>query len=243
MLQKINAKLVEKSKLNDDTDYLKFELIEPTQIDFTAGQYVLVQIPKPEGGLNLRHFSIANPPAQNQHLEFLAKIIPGGVASEYFLALGVGDTMLSQGPIGLFRLHESERDKIFLATGTGLAPILSILRSWDTNKSHAVRLFWGLRKYEDVYYLDKFKKLAETIHGFRFTICLSREEDLSKIPEMDREYFQIGHIDHVYANTIEKTNASLYDYYLCGGRAVVESLRQFLNEYGAPGPQVFFEKF
>ena len=101
------------------------------------------------------------------------------------------------------------------------------------------QIFWGLKNYEDVYLFDELKK-------FIIKICLSREENLDMIPEEDKKYFDYGHVDSCFEKqfnnlTIEQLNKN--EFYLCGGRNVVESLRQFLLVKSVPRENIFFEKF
>lgn len=242
MLQTFNTHLVEKRSLASDILLLRFELINPTQIVFKAGQYVLVHIPQEETHV-LRHFSILQASTTNSYVEIVAKIIPGGAASTYFSKIDLHEDVILQGPMGLFLFNQSPRDKIFLATGTGIAPIMSILNSNMKHITCNIKLFWGLKHLAAMYFLDELKKLEETIPNFQFQICLSQEKDFSQIPESDKKYFLNGRVNIGLEKMLHATSYMLHDFYVCGGRLAVESIRQYLYEKGAPKSQVFFEKF
>ncbi len=157
--------------------------------------------------------------------------------------IAVKDTAQFQGPAGLFTLRENNRSKICMATGTGIAPILSILYShlpeYETTQ---FTLFWGLRTFDDVYYLEKLKELSSQYPNFQFFICLSKEENLDKISESDKKYFIKGRVMKGF-DMLQVTRYTLYDYYLCGGRDAVEFCRQYLLEKQIPKEQIHFEKF
>ena len=108
-------------------------------------------------------------------------------------------------------------------------------------------LFWGLKDYRSVYLLEELKRWSnETLKQFSFKICLSRENNLDSIPEIDRKYFDIGHVDTIFdkqfSNLVIEQWRNL-DFYLCGRREVVESLRLFLLGKNAPVENMHYEKF
>ena len=242
MLQTFNTHLVQKKTLAPDILFLRFELINPTEIEFQAGQYVLVYIPHEDSHV-LRHFSILQASTENSYVDIVAKIIPGGAASIYFSKIDLHEDVILQGPIGLFISYESPRDKIFLATGTGIVPILSILESNMEHETCKVTLFWGLKTLNSIYFLDELKKLEKEIPNFQFQICLSREQDFSQIPVEDKKYFLSGRVNIGLEKTFHVSRFTFHDFYICGGRLAVESIRQYLYEKGAVKQQVYFEKF
>ncbi|MFN4212960.1 MAG: FAD-binding oxidoreductase [Microgenomates group bacterium] len=306
MLTTYKTLLSQKKQLTTDVFLFRFQLIEPRQINFKAGQYLILKI-----GDKSRLYSIASPDWQKDTFELLVQTVEGGVGSTYLLNLKIGEEAIFQGPAGMFTLKDSPtgapRPKIFLATGTGLAPVRSMIKSEikklryeeikklsneaikEENKnpnfsiSHFPNfyLFWGLRYFSDVYFLEELKEIEKTIEikkieskkfagvnnpnfsishflNFSFKICLSREKNLEMIPEEDRQYFAVGHVNEAMEREIKKIESkkfggnptflisqflNFFDFYLCGSRQVVESLRQYLEEKGVPASQVFFEKF
>ncbi len=322
MIQTFQTQLVEKQQLTKDVLFLKFDLDEPKEIQFVPGQYLIMFVPKDNDHVR-RQYSIASSPSQNHSVELLIKLIPGGVASGYVEKLTVGEIVRFDGPGGRFVLNGNQKHKVFLATGTGIAPMRSILKSIfdqqytslipsvilseaesDSAKSKdpsrmreissprdssgplahqndndplsptaAYTLYWGLPTYQDVYFFDELKQWAEKHTHFAFTICLSREQSLDMIPESDRKYFALGRITTALEPLIQKfhsvklvepvksveladTNTSLtnltnstnltltdYDFYICGNREVVESLRTHLCDKKIPPTCVIFEKF
>ncbi len=247
MITTYTTHLIFKTLLTADVMLLKFGLDEPAEIVFIPGQYLILFVPQPAGDPARRLFSIASSPREKNSFELLAKIIPGGVASEFFVKLQPDEKVMFQGPAGRFFLQDDLNSKIFLATGTGLAPIRSILHSFvgvgSSDPNHDTPLpyvlFWGLPAFKDVYFLEELKNLAQKNPTFSFTICLSREQSLDAIPEADRKYFSLGRITTPLTSKPWQSG----DYYLCGNRDIVESLKTYLTEQGVEKPHLFFEKF
>ncbi|MEK7177624.1 MAG: FAD-dependent oxidoreductase, partial [Patescibacteria group bacterium] len=210
------------------------------------------KVPSIKGPVS-RLYSIASPDTVKNSFELIIEIVPGGLASNYLFSLKENSEVTFQGPAGMFGLKESNRSKIFMVTGTGIAPVRSMLISKIKDqiskiqiKNQKYHLFWGLKNYRDVYILDEFKQWSnETIKQFEFKICLSREQNLDIIPEEDKKYFELGHVDSCFEKLLT-TNYSLltnYEFYLCGGRTAVESLRSFLLGKNVQKENIFFEKF
>lgn len=242
MLPVYRTKFIEKKNLTGEVYLFKFQLIQPPSINFIPGQYMMI---KTDGKPRL--YSIASAANERNFLEFVIELIPEGLASEYLRRLSIGDEVFWYGPAGLFRLKGvkgEEKDSIFLATGTGIAPIRSIIKSNIKNQKAKYYLFWGLRYYQDIYFLDELKALEEKSNGhLKFVYCLSREKDLSVIKKEDKKYFLLGHIqdglNFYFPDNLSNNN----NFYLCGSREVVEALRKFLEGKGVKKENIFFEKF
>ena len=245
MLSTYKTILSKKIQLTSDVYLYHFDLLEPKEITFKAGQYMILLIPleknshttlmRPHssciyGEMARRLYSIVSPDTIKNSIEFIIEIIPGGLASSYLYNLKVKDEVVFQGPAGMFGLKENDRPKIFLATGTGIAPVRSMLESYQLPVS-SYSLFWGLKMYKDIYLFDELKK-------FNPKICLSREQNLDMIPKTDRKYFGLGHVDQCLEKQL--TN---FDFYLCGRREIIESLRQFLIKKDVLRENIYFEKF
>ncbi len=239
MLQTYHTRLSVKTQLTPDVYHLHFELIEPRELTFIPGQYMIMLVPQANGEPVRRLYSIVSPDSQKNSFELIIKIEPNGKASTYVLNMLVGDRVIFQGPAGVFRLKDNSKENVFLATGCGIAPMRSILLSVIAKNNNILyRLFWGLPTYKDVYMLDELKNFQQRYPNFQFTVCLSREQNLAMVPENDRKYFAIGHITDCFAT------GPTAEYYLCGSRHVTDSLKEFLLKEKAISPdRVVFEKF
>lgn len=254
MLENFTTKLKQKKKIAPDTWWFDFLLIKPKQINFTAGQYLVLKV---KGKSRL--YSIATPEYVKDRVGFLVKLIPDGLASTYLDSLKVGERASFQGPAGLFTLKNTGRDKIFLVTGTGIAPIrsmiLTLLKSEfpiSNFQLPKLYLFWGLKSREDVYFAEEFEKLSKEQVNFKFFICLSREKNLFGL---DLNCFRLGRANpnlmdflknkknKQYNNVTMKQYINGFDYYICGGPPVVDSLKKFLLDLGVKKENIYFEKF
>src|SRR5258708_35738600 len=86
-IAKYTAQLAEKIQLTDTYIFLQFELLEPHRIEFTAGQYILLDVPTSP---QKRQYSIVSAPRLDHAVQLLVEIIPGGVASIYLSNLPIG---------------------------------------------------------------------------------------------------------------------------------------------------------
>lgn len=233
MLLSYKTILINKKQLVNKTYLLTFKLINPPEISFIPGQYLILKVNNAP-----RLYSIASSNKQKNQLDFIVEIIPGGLASEYFLNLKINDQVDFQGPIGQFVLKKNNKTKIFLVTGTGLAPVLSILDSNELSNSD-YKIFWGIRYFRDLFFFERLKK-------FNVKFCLSREENMKTIPEQDRSYFCLGHVDACFEKIVlTDNNKSLenYEFYLCGGKQAVESLKNNLLAKKVNPENIIIEKF
>ncbi len=233
-MKKFLAKLEKKERLNKETFLFHFGLIGPREINFSAGQYIILEVPIKENQSARRLYSIASPSNWKNSIELIVKIVPGGLGSTYLSNLKIGEKVKFSGPAGLFTFKENEKPKIFLATGTGIAPIRSMLLTHFHGRKEKSILMWGLRKKEDIYLEKELKKISKE-NTFQYYICLSREEASLKEPYLK------GRIQ----NNLEKIKpyVKTADFYICGGRDAVEDLKNKLLDLGTPRENLHFEKF
>lgn len=271
MLNTFNTIFKESKRLAEDVYLFRFKLTEPKKLSFSAGQYMIIEIPQPDKTVKKRFISIASPQQNGLEFEGVMKIIPGGVASTFLLGLKEGDHVNFQGPAGMFTFQNNNRQNIFIATGTGIGPIRSILkteikklRNLDINylldpllslrgeeKGRLISqfpsfyLYWGLRTLNDVYFFDELKQLTISNKQFSFKVCLSQEKTLEKIKEEDKNNFFLGRVTKELEDQIanHQLQITAFDFYLCGAKEVVDSLRQYLLTKGALPDQVHSERF
>ncbi len=228
--------LSEKKVLTTDQLLLKFSLIKPEEINFTAGQYIMLKIEEKN-----RLYSIFSSESSKKEIELMIHLIPGGLASSYLSSLNIGDKITLWGPAGAFYLRQNQKNKVFFATYTGLAPLWSMVKThFEKNPEDQTgfTLYWGLKNEKDICFLEELKSFSSAHPNFQFTICLSQEQTLEKIPPSDQKYFRFGRIN-IACNNPDKES----EYYICGSREVVKDICQFLLEKGIPSENIFFEKF
>ncbi len=242
------AKLLEKKQISPHVHFLKFTYPPQADWDFKAGQYMIFHIPQGEGHAARRQYSIASHPAQKDALEFIIEYVENGIASNYLAQMEVGQELTFQGPAGVFIYRQDEREPVFLATGTGMAPMYSIISDLLKNQHYtkSIYLFWGLKQKNEMYYFEEFKQLASSYSNFHFKMCLSREEDLQALfTDDDLHFCTCGRINKGFEEMLleMKQDKNNFNYYICGSKHVVESTREYLNTQQVPQNQVFFEKF
>ncbi|MFI5613759.1 2Fe-2S iron-sulfur cluster-binding protein [Amycolatopsis sp. NPDC051903] len=139
---------------------------------FRAGQFLEVQLPGDEP----RPYSLANPPHHNDAVQLHVRTEPGGRFSEQVVgSLRPGDTLDVDTPFGEFVLDDGDGPVVLLATGTGFAPIQSIVLDLVAQRrTRPVHLYWGARTEEDLYFADLPRRWAARHSWFRFTPVLSR---------------------------------------------------------------------
>lgn len=153
-----------------------------TPVDFSSGQYVTVRyqdVPRP--------YSISSSPTEEE-IEICVRRVPGGrLTSKLAVDLSTGDEVVLRGPYGDLLLEPpSDRDMVFLATGTGVAPIKSMIeytfaedRDIVDGEKRDVWLFLGTGWRDDLPYRDRFREFDADRENFHFVPTLSRESLLT----------------------------------------------------------------
>lgn len=224
----MNAYTAEVSRIQDfthDVRVIELRLLEPANIAFKAGQFVSFEVPK-EGQPRpvTRPYSIASPPEQQDRILLVLNLVQGGPGSSYLFSLREGERTSFKGPAGAFYLREDgTKDLLFVATGTGIAPIRSmILAQLQRAPERPATLFWGLRSQRDLYWQDELAALAATYPHFSFTTTLSR-------PKPGWQ----GASGRVTALVEERiTSVSNLAVYLCGGSGMIKDVTGMLHAKG-----------
>lgn len=219
----ITARVARVANLTHDVRQIDVDLIDPPTMHFTAGQFVSFSVHKE--GLPFpvtRPYSIASPPAQSASLELLLNLVPGGPGSTYLFSLRPGDEVRCSGPAGTFLLRDyPDRRLLFVATGTGIAPMRSMIRARLPSPTPVV-LFWGLRSERDLYYQDEFADLAARFPEFTYTTTLSRPTG--------QWAGEVGRVQHL----VERHVGAVDDLavYLCGNSGMIASVVALIKARG-----------
>ncbi|WFA09382.1 2Fe-2S iron-sulfur cluster binding domain-containing protein [Tissierella sp. Yu-01] len=225
--------------LTDVIKLLRFKLPEDAEINFKPGQYVQLKAPIYEGNDEevYRAYSIASSPTMKNYLELVIGYVPEGIATTYVHRhLTVGDEVSINGPYGDFHYHDNDREMIMVATGTGVAPILSLLNYMkEHNIKRKARFYFGAKTPKDLFMLDYFKELEETLFDFKFIPTLSRVTDDD---DWDGERGRVNNaIDKLLEDGEDKEG------YLCGNEAMIESVVKSLTSKGVPEELIYYDKF
>ncbi|MGV8872890.1 MAG: benzoate 1,2-dioxygenase electron transfer component BenC [Rhodococcus sp. (in: high G+C Gram-positive bacteria)] len=217
-------------KLSPTTVRLAVEAPAGGTLAFLPGQYVNITVP---GSEETRSYSFSCVSGSNE-LEFLVKLTPGGLMSTYLSdTAAAGDKISFTGPHGSFFLREAQRPALLLAGGTGLAPILSILRTLAAESSpRSVHLVYGASTDDDVVQLDELALLASTLDAFTWDHCVSDPSTTAA---------NKGYVTALL--TDEHLNDGDVAVYLCGPPPMVESVRTHFTEAGIEPTGFYYEKF
>jgi ferredoxin-NADP reductase len=194
-------------------------------IRFEAGQFVAVKIPNGPKRL----YSFASPPGglfSPNEFELCVKYLPGGAGSEYLKALKPGDSMEVWGPYGDF-VYETDpaRSACLIATGTGIAPMRSIVLSKQFQKDPPVSttLFFGARDHSDILYPGVFEKAGcEVIYALT-----QASQQIERIggPQIFK-----GRITNYLESLPQHTDFRRTDFYLCGNSEMIADVTAILTQ-------------
>ncbi len=234
--------LKEKKYLTDHVCFFVFEIKNHVKINFKPGQYVMLYVPQPDGKIVRRLYSIASSNKVTNTFELIVEIVPDGIGSTYLANIEPGADVIFQGAAGMFTLKEITRPTFFLATGTGIAPMRSMLLSLVGQPiSQPLILLWGLKNFQDIYLVNEWEQLKRDLPQLHYVLCLSREEDIVRMAHVLGEHGYTGRITR-YLNE-QKIDFTTNDYYICGNGKVVEAFKDYLYAKQAPKEQVYFERY
>jgi len=198
-------------------------------VPFLPGQFVLLQVP----GGQRRAYSMANTDAET--LDFIVKEKPGGHASRYlFDALSPGDGLSLEGPYGRAYLRTPpEREMVCLAGGSGLAPILSVVRgALARPDAPAIRLFFGVNSADELFMADEMGALAAEHDALTLTLVV-RDGAPGAVT---------GLVGDVALAALEEVAEC--DFYMAGPPGLIDAVLRPVMRSGkvAPG-RIFFDRF
>ncbi|MDQ1671916.1 MAG: benzoate/toluate 1,2-dioxygenase reductase component, partial [Frankiaceae bacterium] len=224
------GRVTELTRLSGTTVRLTVEIDQRDKLAFLPGQYVNISVPGTEDS---RSYSFSSAPDEKA-LSFLIKISPGGVMSEYLTErAAVGDEISFSGPHGSFFLRESPAPLLLLAGGTGLAPILAILRTLEASGTErTLHLVYGATTDDDVVELDTLRQLADSVEGFTWDYCVA-----DKNTQAEHQ----GYVTTLI--TPEHLHDSTAAVYLCGPPVMVDAVRKHFGETGLEPAGFYYEKF
>lgn len=138
---------------------------------FESGQYMNLEIP---GTKICRSYSIANTTNWLGDLEFFIHLKPDGLFSNWLLNnANPGTTLHSYGPMGYFTVRDSVMPRRFVAGGTGIAPILSMLRKMaELQEQHETRLYFGLTKESNLFAMAEIEELKAKLPNLSVFVCI-----------------------------------------------------------------------
>ncbi len=216
-IRKLPCRVQKMERPADDVMVLYLKLPANERLQFLAGQYI--DILMKEG--KRRSFSMANPPHDDESLQLHVRNIVGGAFTDYvFNKMKEREILRFEGPLGTFFLREdSDKPIIFVASGTGFAPIKGIIEhTFYKESQREMILYWGARKLSDLYMLQLPQQWQREHDNFKFIPVLSEA-----LPE-DRWQ---GRSNLVHQAVMDDfADLSGFQVYACGAPVMVEAARR-----------------
>ncbi|MEB3100252.1 NADH:ubiquinone reductase (Na(+)-transporting) subunit F [Ferviditalea candida] len=216
-----------------DIHVIRMKLLNPTAIPYAAGQYFEFDIP---GLSETRAYSMAAPYFAQDVIEFHIKRVGQGIGSNYLCSLSAGSRVTGSGPYGNMRLKTREKDLLFVAGGSGMAPIKALIEELFSEPfEHEAWFFYGARGKQDLYLTEKWAELEREHPNFHFIPALSE-----KRPD-EKWTGELGYI----ADAVKRKMGSMpnTDAYLCGPPKLIETTIEVITRLGIRGSNIAYDEF
>ncbi len=227
--------------LTYDIKFVRIQLTDPDEINFRAGQYAQLSSKPYEnvGDSVSRAYSIASPPSQKGHIDFMIRLVPEGICSTWVHHhLQEGENVKLIAPVGDFFIREGEKEIIMVAGGSGMAPLAAMLYDIAENPiDRAITFFFGAVTMRDIFYLEEMQELEKRIPNFRFVPTLSKT-----LPE-DNWNGETGLITAPLENYLRGKDNDGVQAYMCGSPGMVNACTGVLTQNGIKRSDVFFDPF
>lgn len=237
-IKKMPVRVNALEKLSHDVMRVQLQLPAHTAFQFHAGQYL--EFILRDG--SRRAYSMATPPhvaANTPAIELHIRHMPGGKFTDHvFGAMKEKEILRAEGPFGSFFLREdSDKPMVFLASGTGFAPIKALLEHMQHKvMTRPVSLYWGGRRPEDLYMDAWLKELSTSIPNLSYVPVIS-----DALPE---DHW-IGRTGYVHQAVLDDfADLSGHEVYACGAPVVVDAARSsYTSQRGLPEECFFADAF
>lgn len=216
---------------------------------FRAGQYLAIGLPV-DGRFVQRPYSVASAPDDTEALEFLVRLVPGGSLTPHLWRLRPGDRVRIGPPKGLFTLDDDDpRQHLLLATGTGIAPLRSMLWALLARTATTVAgvrrdrrpiVVHGVATKPEFAYRDQLERLSRD-GTIVYVPAISRPSD----PENSAWRGPTGRLDglmtQVAADAALAPSSTVA--YLCGNPAMILGVGSRLADLGLPPEAIRAEQY
>ncbi|MFS8130789.1 MAG: FAD-dependent oxidoreductase [Candidatus Dojkabacteria bacterium] len=230
MFLKSNEKIIYKEKIAENIFFFKYSL--PLDFEWKAGQYIGVGI----SNTYRRCYSIWE--AKEGVLTLLVDTKPGGLASQFFDDAEVGAENLILGPYGRFWVQETNFQKVFISTGTGIAPFYPMVKE-ALVKGNKVTFVFGASSFTSEIAYPYFKEFLEN-ENFKYVQAITRNTQ-EHIPDNQDKKVEVkfGRVTTVVPElNLDYKNC---EFYLCGSPNMVDDMENVLREKGAD--KILHEKY
>ncbi|BBY92893.1 ferredoxin [Mycobacterium gallinarum] len=194
---------------------------------YRAGQFLTLRV-NVDGQDLRRCYSMSSAPVEDE-LRITVKRDPGGVVSNWLNdAATEGVEIHAAPPEGRFCLRDNGDEIVAFAGGSGITPIMSLMRTALSGSSRRIRLFYANRNRDSVIFDEALARLAEQ-HADRLAVAHHIDDDNGVVtPEAVRTFLE---------------DAGAADYYICGPRPFMDTVEAAVRESGVPSQRVHLERF
>ena len=230
-----SSTLQERKKLTNDVYEFAFQLNETDELEFRAGQFINIRVDDGNKKIMFRSYSILNTPTEKKHITSTIKIVPEGRCTQWLEKIPLETPVTFMGPIGVFVFKkECNKDTIFVATGTGITPLLCMIRDeLEHGRTTPIHLLWGFRNETDIFYKQELDVLTQQYKNFTYEITLSRPPENWKGSK--------GRVTEILKQkNIDPQNTQVY---ICGLGDMVLDVKNICLEKGIPATDVHFERY
>lgn len=219
-------------RLTHDIMLVQLKLPANERLQFLPGQYLDVLMKNGQR----RSFSIANAPHDDAFLHLHIRLVAGGEFTEHvFNTMKEKDILRIEAPLGYFFLREeSQKPLLFIASGTGFAPIHSIIDHLQYRHSErSITLYWGGRTPEDLYLAELAQQWEREIANFRY------------VPVVEHATEGWQGATGLVTQAVERDIPDLsgMEVYACGSPKMVNAAQQLGQKLGLPDDAFFADAF
>lgn len=238
-IRKYRTTIIEIIDYTYDIKGITFKLQDGETIDFQAGQYMQLNT-KPYAKVRQsvsRAYSISSKPELNDRIQLIIRLVPEGICTTWVHQhLKVGDEVELTGPYGDFFIRDTDADIIYVAGGSGKAPIKSMLEHLQvTGCNRKMTYFFGARTVKDLYLTDEMYSFEKVFPDFKYEPVLSQPD-----PSEDWNG-KTGFVMPYFKDTIR--DPANTEAYLCGSPGMINAVTKALKELGVPESKIYFDSF
>ena len=234
-IKTLPCRMQKMEQVTDDVMLLHLKLPANERLVFLAGQFIEFLL---KGG-SRRSFSMGNPPHDAELLQLHVRHVAGGQFTDHvFGKMKERDILRFEGPLGTFFLREeSAKPIVFVASGTGFAPIKAIIEhAFHAGIARPMTLYWGGRRPKDLYMNELALRWVAEHPGFRYAPVIS-----DALPE-DAWTGRTGFVHRAVMEDFPDLSA--VQVYACGVPVMVDAARRdFIAQCGLPEDEFYADSF
>lgn len=237
-IKRFSGKLLSKTPMTRDILRLTIGFLPNQFMDYKPGQYIQLRSPAYNNSPPvMRAYSLASIPEQKSTIELFIRKVENGICTTWvFDHLKEGDLVQFSGPYGKFCLTCSQAPMVMIAGGSGMAPILGLLREMRKKKvQRKAVFFFGAQTQKDLFMLDELADITKALPNFSFVPVLSGE------PNGKGWAGETGLVTEAASRHLGRL--SKHEAFLCGSPGMISSCVKMLTDKGLPENRIYYDKF